>query len=85
MTLVHIYPSEMAQNFWTAIWAFNGCFVVTAAVSLVTNPRADKDLIGLVYSLTPKPTAQGKSWYSRPALLGCCVLLGALALNLFFW
>src|SRR5882762_932914 len=23
------YPSEMAQNFWTAIWAFSACFVAT--------------------------------------------------------
>src|SRR3989442_14314494 len=26
---MHIYPSEMAQNFWTAIFAWTTCFVVT--------------------------------------------------------
>src|SRR3982751_6615713 len=26
---MHIYPSEMAQNFWTAIWAWSVCFAVT--------------------------------------------------------
>src|SRR5215469_6634123 len=45
LTLVHSYPSEMAQNFWTAIWAFGACFAVTVAVSLVTKPRAEKDLV----------------------------------------
>ena len=28
---LHAYPSEMAQNFWTAIWAWTTCFVVTIA------------------------------------------------------
>ena len=36
---VHTYPSEMAQNFWTAIFAWTVCFVVTIVVSLVTRPR----------------------------------------------
>src|SRR5882762_5767728 len=27
--VIHSYPSEMAQNFWTAIWAWFTCFVVT--------------------------------------------------------
>src|SRR5467141_3037770 len=54
LTLLHGYPSEMAQNFWTAIWAFSVCFVVTIAVSLITRPRPEKDLVGLVYSLTPR-------------------------------
>src|ERR1700751_2665397 len=34
--LVHVYPSEMAQNFLTAIIAWTTCFVVTILVSLVT-------------------------------------------------
>ena len=29
--MLHTYPSEMAQNFWTAIDAFTVCFVVTVA------------------------------------------------------
>ena len=40
-TVLHQYPSEMAQNFWTAIFAWTTCFVVTILVSLVTSPRAD--------------------------------------------
>jgi SSS family solute:Na+ symporter len=75
----------MAQNFWTAIFAFSVCFVVTIAVSLVTKPRDEKDLVGLVYSLTPKQTDDGEAWYARPAVLGSCVLAGALVLNIVFW
>ena len=37
--VTHTYPSEMAQNFWTAIDALTVCFVVTIVVSLVTRQR----------------------------------------------
>jgi SSS family solute:Na+ symporter len=30
------YPSEMAQNFWTAIFAFSVCFIVIIIISLLT-------------------------------------------------
>src|SRR6516165_5560306 len=36
---LHIYPSEMAQNFWTAIFAWSACFIVTIVVSLFTRPH----------------------------------------------
>jgi len=79
------YPSEMAQNFWTAIDAWTVCFVVTIAVSLITRPRADGELVGLVYSLTEKPRDGRLVWYLRPAVLGAIVLAGILVLNLVFF
>ncbi|MGH9969027.1 MAG: sodium:solute symporter family protein [Pyrinomonadaceae bacterium] len=84
-TMPHIYPSEMAQNFWTAIFAWTTCFVVTIVVSLLTKPREDKELVGLVYSLTEKPREDELVWYKRPMVLGAIVLVAALILNIFFW
>src|SRR5689334_13038697 len=55
---LHIYPSEMAQNFWTAIYAWTTCFVITIVVSLLTRAHDEKELKGLVYSLTERPTQQ---------------------------
>src|SRR6185437_11289490 len=55
IAIVHYYPSDMAQNFWTAIFAFSVNLVVTVVVSLATRPQAEAELVGLVYSLTPKP------------------------------
>ncbi len=75
------YPSEMAQNFWTAIDAFITCLVVTLAASLATRPRADSELRGLVYSLTERPRDGALPWYERPAILGVVVLLATAALN----
>jgi SSS family solute:Na+ symporter len=79
------YPSEMAQNFWTAIDAWTVCFVVTIAVSLLTKPRDDRELVGLVYSLTERPRDERLPWYQRPAIVGILVLAATAALNLVFF
>ncbi|MNY71984.1 hypothetical protein D3C86_2104380 [compost metagenome] len=50
----------------------------------MTSPRPSSELVGLVYSLTPKPDASGIVWYRRPALLGGLVLGVTVALNLVF-
>ena len=78
------YPSDLAQTFWTAIIAFSTCFVVTIAVSLVTRPRPDEELRGLVYSLTPRQTDASLPWIQRPAVLAVAVLGATLLLNLIF-
>ena len=80
----HLYPSEMAQNFWTAIWSWTTCFVVTILVSLVTKPHDETQLVGLVYSLTPKIKDEAQPWWASPVTVGVIVLLGALALNILF-
>src|SRR6185369_4302569 len=86
LQVVHRYPSEMAQNFWTAIWAFSACFVATVIVSLVTRQRkSDQQLAGLVYSLTPKAKDSGEPWHRRPTTLGLAMLVLALVLNIVFW
>ena len=82
--VTHIYPSEMAQNFWTAIFAWTTCFVVTIVVSLVTRARAESELKGLVYSLTERPKEE-VVWFKRPAVLGVIVLGAAVVLNIIFW
>jgi SSS family solute:Na+ symporter len=84
ITVLHHYPSDMAQNFWTAIFAFSINFIVTIAVSLVTKPRPEPELVGLVYSLTPKPVETHLSWYQKPATLAIAVLAILIVLNLVF-
>ncbi len=85
LAVIQTYPSEMAQNFWTAIFAWTTCFLVTILVSLMTKPRDDRELVGLVYSLTERPKDTGLPWYKRPAVLGVIVLLLTLVLNIIFW
>jgi SSS family solute:Na+ symporter len=84
--VVHIYPSEMAQNFWTAIFAWVACFTVTIVISLLTRrQKSDEELRGLVSSLTPRTREEGIPWHRRPTALGAIVLLIALILNIIFW
>ena len=85
INVLETYPSEMAQNFWTAIYAFTACFVLTIAISLMTKPRDEKSLVGLVYALTPRESSEGTRWYARPASLGLAVLAAMILLNLSFW
>ncbi len=80
----HMYSSEMAQNFWTAIWAWSTCFVITIIVSLLTTPKPDNELRGLVYSLTPRLSDEGLSWYQKPGNVAIGVLILILGLNLIF-
>ena len=82
--VMHTYPSELAQTFWTAIVAWVTCFVVTIVVSLVTRPHPEEGLRGLVYSLTPKQVDTEHVWWKRPFTLGVVVLLMTVALNLIF-
>ena len=82
---VHLYPSEMAQNFWTAIFAWTTCFLVTILVSLLTRPHEEDRLRGLVYSLTERPRSEDLAWYKRPEVLGLIALAITLLLNIIFF
>ena len=83
--VLHTYPSELAQTFWTAIVAWVTCFVVTILVSLATRPRPADELRGLVYSLTPRPSDGDRPLRSRPWVLAAAVLTLTVALNLVFF
>jgi len=82
--VLHRYPSDMAQNFWTAIFAFSINLVVTVLVSRLSAPRPEPELAGLVYSLTPKPVEADKVWYMRPTVWALAVLAMAVVLNIIF-
>ena len=84
-TTLHTFPSTMAQNFWVAIVAWTACFVVTILVSLMTKPRQEEELKGLVYGLTEMPTHENDPWYKRPGPLAVIVLAACLVLNFLFW
>jgi len=83
--VVQVLPSDMAQNFWLASFAFIVCFVVTVVVSLATSrTKSDEELKGLVYSLTPKQQVD-QAWYARPGFIGVVLLIACAILNWLFW
>jgi len=84
--VLHTYPVEMAQSFWTAIIACTVSTITTIVLSLVTTQqKTNKELVGLVYSLTPKDYDIDAKWYNRP--LSLAILVGAIAITLtiIFW
>jgi SSS family solute:Na+ symporter len=86
INVVQYFPSEMAQNFWLAAFAFIVCFVLTVVISLATKQtKSNEDLKGLVYSMTPKVVDQEQNWFLRPAVLGTILLIACVILNYIFW
>jgi len=80
------FPSEMAQNFWLAAFAFIVCFTLTVVLSLATkSQKTDADLKGLVYSLTPKIVDNNIPVYQKPAVVGIVLLIVCVILNAIFW
>lgn len=86
ITVLHTYPVEMAQNFWTAIIACSIASLVTVGLSLVTKQqKTDAELKGLVYSLTPKLVEEDVPWYQRPSGLAIIVGVIFIILSILFW
>jgi SSS family solute:Na+ symporter len=86
LKVVSTFPSEMAQNFWLAAFAFIACFTFTLVISLATSrTKSDAELKGLVYSLTPKIVDNDAPIYQRPAVVGIILLIVCVILNWYFW
>jgi SSS family solute:Na+ symporter len=58
---------------------------VTIAVSMMTAPKREADLKGLVYGLTELPSDAAEPWYRRPLVLASIVGVCLIALNAYFW
>ena len=58
---------------------------VTIAVSLITQPKPDSELRGLVWGLTGRKEGVEEAWYKKPWVLAVTVLLLTLALNIYFF
>jgi len=84
---LRVYGSDMAQNFWMAIYSWTTCFVVTIVISLMTErKKSDDDLRGLVYSLTDRFAGDDHlRWYAKPEALAVIMLLVTIVLNIIFW
>ncbi len=75
--------------FLSASAAFVVDILVSVVVSLVTKPKPISELVGLVYSATPKdqlrdPLAKTLPWYRRPIPLASISLVLVIILNLMF-
>jgi SSS family solute:Na+ symporter len=85
ITNIHEFYSGTSQAFTIAWISFIVCFIVTALISLATKPKPNEELVGLVYSLTPKQYDKSKVWYKNPLWLGMLVLLVTIIFNIIFF
>jgi SSS family solute:Na+ symporter len=87
ISILHTYPVEMAQNFWTAIIAFSTSTILTVLLSLVTvRKKTEAELNGLVYSLTPRELSDKHlPFHQRPVGLAIIVGVIAIILTILFW
>jgi solute:Na+ symporter, SSS family len=82
--------SELAASFWGAIIAFIADAVVTVGVSMVTQPKPEEELRGLVWGLTRHEEEPEKHdpaddvWYRSPWLLGAGAIVLIVILNIVF-
>ena len=77
--------SSVGASMIRAWWAWVACVAVTIAVSLITQPKPDSELRGLVWGLTGRKEGVEEAWYKKPVVLAVTVLLLTLALNIYFW
>jgi SSS family solute:Na+ symporter len=76
---IWVFQSAMGQAFAVATVAFIACFIITILVSLFTKPKEETELVGLVYSLTPKFRAA-----KSIVILAIAMLILGLILNIIF-
>ena len=82
---LHTYYSGTSQAFNIAWIAFVVCFIVTVLISLFTERKPDKELVGLVYSLTPRQQDKNRIWYKNPLWIAVIVLVITLFFNILFY
>src|SRR5438552_5712182 len=75
----------LAQAMYQALWSCVTCVVVTVLVTLVTKPKPDEELKGLVYSLTEVAREEHASFLHRPPYWGIAALAILLVLQIIFW
>jgi len=79
------YARDMAENMYRALWSCLVCAFVTVVVSLVTKPKPDTELKGLVYGVTEIPSENYVSTFYRPWFWAAVVGTGFVVLNIIFW
>ncbi len=76
---------DMAENMYRALWSWIVCVVVTVIVSLMTKPKPDEELVGLVYGVTPIPHETDVPLWEKPIFWAVVVAVVFVILNILMW
>jgi SSS family solute:Na+ symporter len=87
--LAHIALSSdakpMANDMFRALWSWLICVGVTVIVSLLTKPRPEAELNGLVYGATEIPDDGAKTLWQKPIFWAGIVSIVFVILQIIFW
>ena len=75
---------DMAENMYRVLWSWLICVIVTVVVSLLTEPKPEKELAGLVYGCTEIPSEAQVPMYQRPMFWAVIVIVVFLILQIMF-
>jgi len=79
------HARDMAENMYRALWSWVVCVLVTIAVSMLTKPKPDSELKGLVYGVTDIPSESYVTVFHRPWFWASAVAVLFLVVNVVFW
>jgi SSS family solute:Na+ symporter len=79
------HARDMAENMYRALWSWLVCVLVTIVVSLLTKPKPDSELKGLVYGVTEIPSESYVTVFHRPWFWAAVVGVLFVAANIIFW
>jgi len=79
------HAKPLAEDMYRALWSGLICALVTTVVSLMTKPKTDAELVGLVYGVTEIPKEEHVSLFGRPAFWGAVAMGAFLILQWIFW
>jgi solute:Na+ symporter, SSS family len=79
------HAKAMAEDMYRALWSWIICVLVTVVVSLMTKPKPDSELTGLVYGATAIPSEGNLSIIQKPIFWAGVAVALFLILQWIFW
>jgi solute:Na+ symporter, SSS family len=75
----------LAEDMYRALWSWLVCVIVTVVVSLMTKPKPEAELEGLVYGASKIPEEHDDYWYQKPIVWAGIIAVLFVVLNVVFW
>ena len=79
------YAKDMAENMYRALWSCIICALVTVIVSLLTKPKPEAELKGLVYGVTDIPSEGYVTVFHRPWFWATVVGVVFITVQIAYW
>jgi len=79
------HAKDMSENMYRGLWCWIVTVVVTVVVSLMTKPKSEAELEGLVYGCTKLPSEGQLPIWRRPIFWAGVSFTAFVILNIIFW